>query len=61
MPYNRKSLTIQTEDTEVIELRPEVDVQVQTEQVNESPAHPGGGGTFKEATVSVGVDKSTQV
>lgn len=57
--HNRKTVPIQTDETEIIELRPEVDAEVQTDQVTESVHY---GGQYREASgQSLGVDKSTQV
>ena len=58
MPFNRKSMTVQTEETEIIHLRPEADAEVQTEQVSEHPLSRFGG-EYVELK-DKGVDKSTQ-
>ena len=58
MPFNRKSLTVQTEETEIIHLRPEADAEVQTDQINENPLGRYGG-QYREVKER-GVDKSTQ-
>ena len=63
-PINRKSLHVQTEETEVIELRPEVDVEVQTdlpEPSSISSGPPVGFSYKEELSAPQGVDKSTQV
>jgi hypothetical protein len=62
MPMNRKSLPVQTEDTEFIELRSEVDAEVQTDGniVQAEPQYTSS--PYKEALSGPqGVDKSTQV
>ena len=59
MPFNRKSLFVQTEEQELIHLRPEQDAEVQTEQVIENPLNRFGG-QYHEVKER-GVDKSTQV
>ena len=59
MPFNRKSLFVQTEEQELIHLRPEQDAEVQTEQVIENPLNRFGG-QYREVKER-GVDKSTQV
>ena len=64
LPINRKSLPVQTDETEIIELlRSEIDAEVQTESIPEtSGAVPPGGMSYKEIiSAPVGVDKSTQV
>ena len=58
MPFNRKSMTVQTEETEIIQLRPEADAEVQTEQVSEHPLSRFGG-EYVELK-DKGIDKSTQ-
>ena len=59
MPFNRKSLFVQTEEQELIHLRPEQDAEVQTDQVIENPLNRFGG-QYREVKER-GVDKSTQV
>lgn len=59
MPFNRKSMTVQTEETEIIHLRPEADAEVQTEQVSSEHPLSRFGGEYVELK-DKGVDKSTQ-
>ena len=64
IPSNRKSLPVQTDETEIIELlRNEIDVEVQTDSLPEiAGAVPPGGMRYKEIiSAPKGVDKSTQV
>ena len=65
IPINRKSLPVQTDETEIIELlRSEIDAEVQTESIADTSGSgvPPGGMSYKEIiSAPVGVDKSTQV
>lgn len=62
MPINRKSLQVQTDEAEVIELRPEVDAEVQTDFISEPASPLAGGFQYKEAlSAPQAIDKSTQV
>ena len=58
IPINRKSLPVQTDETDIIELRPDVDAEVQTDHVHE-PARRQC--SYVEAGPPMGIDKSTQV
>ena len=58
-PY-RKSLQVQTDETDIIQLRPEVDAEVQTESTDEMPLRRQAS-HYREILPLPGVDKSTQV
>ena len=65
IPINRKSLHVQTEETEMIELRPETDAEVQTDHMPEhssvSSGPPEHFAYKEELSGPKSVDKSTQV
>ena len=68
IPFNRKSLQVQTDETDIIQLRPDVDVEVQTESIEEASSQSlgsrdrrGQASHYREILPLPGVDKSTQV
>ena len=64
IPINRKSLPVQTDETEIIELlRSEIDAEVQTDSIPETSASvPPRGMKYKEIiSAPQGIVKSTQV